>query len=117
MNWKVLSLLAASITTAASAYAWSGSTRTFLDRCESDQSWCAREIGDARRAVERGVEARKKVCIPQGKSDEDLVGEVTSWIGEQVPAMDHKPHAESIAAALVSLYGCDRPQGLEGIDL
>ena len=103
--------------TAASAHAWSGSTRDFLERCESDQAWCATEIGEARRAVARGVEARKKVCIPQGISDEGLVGEVTYWIGEQVPSMDMKPHAENIAAALVALYGCDRPQGLEGLDL
>ena len=115
MRWSILLLLAAA--TAASASAWSGSTRDFLERCESDEAWCATEIGQARRAVERGVEARKKICIPQGKSDEDLVGEVTYWIGEQVPSLDHKPHAESIAAAIVSLYGCDRPQGMEGIDL
>lgn len=115
MKWIALSLLAAFA--AAGAYAWSGSTRDFLERCESDQAWCADEIGEARRAVERGVEARKKVCIPQGISDEGLIGEVTYWIGEQVPSMDMKPHAESIAAALVALYGCDRPQGLEGLDL
>ena len=73
-------------------------------------------IKDARRAVEHGVEARKRLCIPQGISDEGLVGEVTYWIGEQVPSMDHKPEAESIAAALVALYGCDRSHGLEGLD-
>jgi len=115
MRWTALLLLAAAA--AASANAWSGSTGDFLERCESDQSWCATEIGEARRAVERGVEARKKICIPQGTTDEDLVGAVTYWIGEQVPSLAHKPAAESIAAAIVSLYGCDRPQGLEGIDL
>jgi hypothetical protein len=115
MRWISLLLLAAA--TVANANAWSGSTRDFLERCESDQAWCATEIGEARRAVERGVEARKKICIPQGTSDEDLTGPVTTWIAEQVPSLDYKPAAESIAAAIVSLYGCDRPQGLEGIDL
>jgi hypothetical protein len=115
MRWTALFLLVA--VTAAGAYAWSGSTRDFLERCESDEAWCASEIGQARRAVERGIEARKKICIPAGITDEDLVKGVTYWIGEQVPSMDHRPHAESIAAALVALYGCDRPQGLEGIDL
>jgi len=114
MRWIALSLLAA--LAVASAYAWSGSTRDFLYRCEQDEAWCAREISDARRAVERGVEARKKVCFPPGQSDEGLVFEVTYWIGEQIPSMDHRPHAESVAAALVSLYGCDRPKGIEGVD-
>ena len=81
-------------------------TGDFLDRCAMDEAWCAKEIGDARRALE----ARKKLCMPQGLSDEGLVGEVTYWIGEQIPSMDHKPHVESIAAALVALYSCDRPK-------
>ena len=114
MKWMALSLLAVAATT--SAHAWSGSTRDFLDRCERDQSWCAREIDEARRAVERGPEARKRTCIPPGMSEEGLVNEVTYWIGEQVPSMDYRPHAESIAAALVSLYACDRPKGLEDLE-
>lgn len=113
MRWVALSVLAVIAMTAANA--WSGSTRDFLDRCERDEAWCAREIGDARRAVERGPEARKRICIPPGITDEGLVSEVTYWIGEQVPSLDHRPHAESIAAALVSLYGCDRPKGLEDL--
>jgi hypothetical protein len=112
MRWIALTLLATAA--ALPAYAWSGTTRDFLDRCEQDESWCAREIGEARRAVERGVEARKKICIPPGMSEETLVFEVTYWIGEQVPSMDHRPHAESIAAALVAVYACDRPKGMEG---
>ena len=112
MRWIALTLLAT--VAALPAFAWSGTTRDFLERCEQDESWCTREIADARRAVERGVEARKKICVPPGMSDETLVSEVTYWIGEQVPSMDHRPHAESIAAALVAVYGCDRPKGMEG---
>lgn len=115
MRWMALFLL--SLAATASAYAYSGTTRDFLDRCAYDEAWCAREINEARRAMERGPEARKRLCIPTGLSDDGLVGEVTYWIGEQIPSMDHKPHAESIAAALVALYGCDRPKGLEGLDL
>lgn len=111
MRWIALSLLA--LAAALTAQAWSGTTRDFLDRCEQDEAWCAREISDARRAVERGVEARKKVCMPTGMSEETLVFEVTYWISEQIPSMDHRPHAESIAAAIVSIYGCDRPKGME----
>ncbi len=114
MRWVALSLLVTAIV-ATPAYSWSGSTRDFLERCEQDEGWCSREIGEARRAVERGVEARKKICIPPGISDETLVSEVTYWIGEQVPSMDYRPHAESIAAALVAVYACDRPKGLEGL--
>ncbi len=114
MRWIALSLLA--VLTPASAHAWAGSTRDFLFRCEQDEAWCAREIGDARQAVERGVEARKKICIPSGMSNDALVFEVTYWIGEQIPSMDHRPHAESIAAALVAVYACDRPKGLEEVN-
>lgn len=112
MRWIAFFFLAAA--SAACSYAWSGTTRQFLDRCADDEAWCAGEIGDARRAIERGVEARKKVCFPVGLSDETLVFEVTYWISEQMPSMDHRPHAESVAAALISLYGCDRPRGMEG---
>jgi hypothetical protein len=100
----------------AGAYAYSGTTGDFLDRCASDEAWCAREIREAQRAVERGPDARKKLCVPQAMTDEGLVGEVTYWIVEHVPPLDHRPHAESIAAALVALYACDRPKGLEGLD-
>ena len=112
MRRMALTLVALGLS-AGSAYA--GTTRDFLDRCATDDAWCATKIGEARRAVEQGVEARKKLCFPQGMSEEGLVGEVTYWITEQVPSMDYKPDAESIAAALVALYGCDRPKGLEGI--
>ena len=114
MRWIAIAAIAlAAMTSAVSAR----TTRAFLDRCSSDDNWCATEIKNARRAVEQGVEARKKVCIPQGLSDAALTNAVTSWIDEQIPSMDHKPDAESIAAALVALYGCDGPRGLEGLDL
>jgi hypothetical protein len=90
-------------------------TREFLDRCADDEAWCAKEIKIAREAIEKGVMARKKLCMPQGLSDEGLVGEVTYWITEQVPSMDQRPDAESIGAALVALYGCDTAKGLEGL--
>src|SRR4051812_36266907 len=98
---------------ASAGIAQARTTRDFLDHCASDDTWCAKEITDARRAVEKGPEARKKLCMPQGMSDDGLVGEVTYWITEQVPSMDHEPDGQSIAAALVALYGCDHPQGLE----
>ncbi|NOT41800.1 MAG: hypothetical protein HOP13_15060 [Alphaproteobacteria bacterium] len=110
---RLIALTLLALAAVPPAYAWSGTTRDFLDRCQQDEAWCAREISDARRAVERGVEARKKVCFPPGMSEETLVFEVTYWIGEQIPSMDHRPHAESVAAAIVSLYGCDRPKGME----
>ena len=112
MKWIAIAAIAiAAIASTASA---AGTTRAFLDRCASDEAWCAREIKDARRAIEQGVQARKKLCFPPDLADEGLVGEVTHWIVEQIPSMDHRPDAESIAAALVALYACDRPQGLEG---
>lgn len=112
MRWIATGLLALGLTV---GIALAGTTRYFLDRCATDEAWCLSVIKDARRAVEQGREARKRLCFPPGMSDEGLVGEVTYWIGEQVPSMDHKPEAESIAAALVALYGCDRPKGLEGL--
>ena len=114
MRWIAIALASF---VALTTMAWARSTRAFLDSCAMDESYCATEIKAARRAVEQGPEARKKLCIPQGISDEGLVGEVTYWITEQVPSMDSKPEGESIAAALVALYGCDRPKGLEGLDL
>jgi hypothetical protein len=112
MRWIAIAAVALiAATSAASAR----TTRAFLDRCANDDAWCAKEIKDARRAVEQGIQARKKLCFPQGLSDEGLVGEVTYWIGEQIPSLDHEPDAESIAAALVALYGCDGPRGLEGL--
>jgi hypothetical protein len=113
MRWIAFFFLAAA--SAACSHAWSGTTRQFLDRCQDDEAWCAGQIADARRAIERGVDARKKVCFPVGLSDETLVFEVTYWISEQIPSMDHRPHAESVAAALISLYGCDRPRSTEGL--
>lgn len=113
MRWIAIAAIAlATMTSAASAR----TTRAFLDRCASDEAWCAKEIKDVRRAVEKGVQARKKLCFPPGLTDEGLVGEVTYWIGEQIPSIEHEPDAESIAAALVDLYACDRPKGLEGLD-
>jgi hypothetical protein len=112
MRWIAIAAIAlAAITSAASAR----TTRAFLDRCSDDAAWCAKEIKDARRAVEQGVQARKKLCLPQGLSDEDLANAVTGWIAEQIPSLNHEPDAESIAAALVALYGCDGPRGLEGL--
>lgn len=114
MRWISIAAFAlAAMTSAASAR----TTRAFVDRCANDEAWCAKEIRDARRAVEQGVQARKKICIPQGLTDETLALAVTNWIAEQIPSMDHEPDAESIAAALVALYGCDNPRGLEGLDL
>jgi hypothetical protein len=109
MRWIALPVLA--LSAALPAYAWSGTTRDFLDRCSDDEAWCLQQINEARRAIERGPDARKKICMPQGMSSETLVFEVTYWISEQVPSMDHRPHAESVAAALVSVYACDRPRG------
>jgi hypothetical protein len=107
MRWIALSLLA--LAAVLPAHAWSGTTRAFLDRCSDDEAWCLQQINEARRAVEYGPDARKKLCLPQGMSDETLVFEITYWISEQTPSMDHRPHAESIAAALVAVYGCSRP--------
>ena len=112
MRWIAIAAVALIVATSTAS---ARTTRAFLDLCASDESWCAKEIKDARRAVEQGVQARKKLCIPQGLTDEGLVGEVTYWIGEQIPSLDHEPDAESIAAALVALYGCDGPRGLEGL--
>jgi hypothetical protein len=109
MKWIALSLLA--LAAVLPVHAWSGTTREFLDRCADDETWCRQQIGEALRAIERGPDARKKLCMPQGISDETLVFEVTYWISEQIPSMDHRPHAESVAAALVSVYACDRPRG------
>ncbi len=113
MRWIAVSLFA--LFAATQAHAWTGTTRAFLDRCEQDEAWCAHEIADARRAMERGVEAGKKICLPPDMSEETLVFEITYWIGEQFPSMDHRPHAESIAAALVAVYGCSGPKGQEGL--
>jgi len=112
MRWVALVLLMLALLTVV---AQARTTRAFLDRCATDESWCADQINAARRAMQQGVEARKRICLPQGLSDEGLVGEVTYWISEQVPSLDHKPDAESIAAALIALYGCDRAHGTEGL--
>ena len=111
MRWIALALVALIATTNAAS---ARSTRNFLDRCATDEARCADDIKAARRALEYGPDARKKLCMPAGMTDEGLVGEVTYWIGEQVPSLDHKEAAESIAAALVALYSCDRPRGFEG---
>ena len=112
MRWTTLAFIAlVSLTGIAEAR----TTREFLDNCAQDESWCASQIRAALRAQQQGVEARKKICMPSGISDEGLVGEVTYWISEQIPSMDHRPDAESIAAALIALYGCDRAHGTEGL--
>jgi hypothetical protein len=111
MRWIAVAAIAIATMTSA---LFARTTGAFLDRCASDEAWCAKEIKDARLAVEKGVQARKKLCFPPGLTDEGLVGEVTYWIGEQIPSLDHEPDAESIAAALVALYGCDGPRGLDG---
>jgi hypothetical protein len=98
--------LAAVAMTAGTAYAYS--TDYFIDRCQSDRTWCAAEISKARRALEQGPRERMRFCIPTGMTDEGLVDEVVYWIGEQWPSWDRKEAAESIAAALVALYSCDR---------
>jgi hypothetical protein len=103
--------LAAFAVTAITAHA--RSTQDFLDACATDETSCAREIKDARRALEQGPRERIRFCLPAGLTDEGLVGEITSWISEQSPALDRKEAAESIAAALVALYSCDRAPAID----
>jgi hypothetical protein len=112
MRWIAIAAIALAIMTGSAS---ARTTRAFLDRCADDNAWCAKEIKDARRAVEQGIQARKKLCIPQGLSDDDIASAVTRWIDDQIPSLNHEPDAESIAAALVALYGCDGPRGLEGL--
>jgi hypothetical protein len=94
--------------TVAACTAQARSTQDFLDACAKDEAACAREIHAARRALEQGPRERLRFCMPPGMSDEALVFEVTYWISEQSPSWDRKESAESIAAALVALYSCDR---------
>jgi hypothetical protein len=88
------------------------STGDFLEDCSRDESACAVEIKAVIKRLEIGQPAdRRKLCLPQTMSDEGLAGEVTYWIGEQMPPLDRQDAAESIAAALVALYSCDRMRG------
>jgi hypothetical protein len=104
MRKTALALLALAVTAGT---AEARSTANFLDMCAADEVACAKEIKDARRALEHGPRERLRFCMPAGMTDEGLVFEVTYWISEQSPAMDRKEAAESIAAALVALYSCD----------
>lgn len=84
------------------------STQDFLEMCQTDEAACLREIQHAKRALEQGPRERMRFCTPPAMQDETMVFEVTYWIGEQTPSWDRKEAAESIAAALVALYSCDR---------
>ena len=108
---RLIALVLVALAATAGA-ASANTTRNFLDRCASDEARCAADIHAARRALEKGPDARKKLCIPVGLSDEELVASVTNWIDEQIPSMNHKQEAESIAAALVALYSCTGIKGL-----
>ena len=110
MRKMVLALFALAVTAAA---VQARTTQEFTDRCEIDEATCAKEIKDARRALEQGPRERMRICVPASLTDEDLVAEVTRWISEQSPALDRKEAAESIAAALVALYSCDRPRSID----
>ncbi|MBP6013812.1 MAG: hypothetical protein KBA31_16410 [Alphaproteobacteria bacterium] len=110
MRKTTLALIALAV---AAGTAQARSTQAFLDMCASDEVACAREIKDARRALEQGPRERLRICIPPGMSDDGLVGEVTHWISERSPELDREEAAESIAAALVALYSCDRPRSID----
>lgn len=108
----LLALAALLLATAASAR----TTKSFLDRCETDEAACLAKIKEVRRMLEVPPPGKTpvKICFPSGMSDEGLVFEVTYWIAEQYPPMDNKDENESISAALVSLYNCSGIKGLEG---
>lgn len=103
---RAFAITFALLLTACSAQA--RSTEAFLDMCQANETACANEIRAARRALEQGPRERMRFCMPPGMSDETMVFEVTYWISEQQPSWDRKEAAESIAAALVALYACDR---------
>jgi hypothetical protein len=56
-----------------------------------------------------------RLCVPATLSDDDLVAAVTGWIKRYEPPLDDEEEAESIAAALVALYACDRAPGIEDL--
>jgi hypothetical protein len=116
MRWTLialafgLSLVAAHVVSAAT-------TKDFLYRCSTDEDGCAAKIRQVARVIQNpppGQRAPAQLCFPSGLSDEGLVGEVTHWIGEQVPSLDNKNEFDSIAAALTALYSCGGIKGLEG---
>ena len=114
MRWIAIALGVALSLMAGAASA--GTTKDFLYRCSIDEAACAAKIKTVRRVLEQPPPGRiaPKLCYPSGMSDEGLVGEVTYWIDEQVPSLDHKDEADSITAALMALYACSGIKGLEG---
>jgi hypothetical protein len=114
MRWIAVVLGLSALVFAGTAAA--RTTKDFLYRCSTDEAACAAKIKDVRRALEYPPPGRgaAKFCFPSGMSDEGLVGEVTYWIGEQMPSMDNQDENISIAAALTSLYSCTGVKGLEG---
>jgi hypothetical protein len=117
MRWT-LTMLALGLSLAIGAdVASAATTKDFLYRCSIDEDRCAARIKEVARVIQNpppGQRAPAQLCFPKGLSDEGLVGEVTHWIGEQVPALDNKDEFDSIAAALTALYSCGGIQGLEG---
>jgi hypothetical protein len=116
MRWTTMALGVALSLAAGAAYA--ASTKDFLYRCSTDEAGCAAKIKRTKELLEHPPKGGTSVrlCMPSGMSDEGLVGEVTYWIDEQMPSLDNKDEADSIAAALVSLYSCGGYKELEGDD-
>lgn len=115
MRWRTLALgLALSIMAFEASAA---TTKDFLYRCSQDETRCAARIKEVARIIQNpppGQRAPAQLCFPPGMSDDGLVGEVTYWIGEQVPSLDNKNEFDSIAAALIALYSCGGVKGLDG---
>lgn len=105
LTLAIVGLICGLLTGAASA----ATTKDFLYRCSMDKSRCAAKIKDVHSAIEnppRGQRAPAQLCFPSTVTDEDLADAVTSWIDDQVPALDNKNDFDSIAAALYALYSC-----------
>ncbi len=114
MRWMAIGLgLALSLAAGAASAA---TTKDFLYRCSTDEAGCAAKIKTARQLLEHPPRGGTPVrlCLPSGMSDEGLVGEVTTWIDEQIPPLDNKDEADSIAIALVALYACGGYKELQG---
>ncbi len=115
MRWRTLAL---GLTLSIIAFeASAATTKDFLYRCSQDETRCAARIKEVARVMQNpppGQRAPAQLCFPTGMSDDGLVGEVTYWIGEQVPSLDNQNEFDSIAAALLALYACGGVKGLEG---
>jgi hypothetical protein len=115
MGWRIAALGLALSMIAIDAHA--ASTKDFLYRCSQDETRCAARIKEVARVIQNpppGQRAPAQLCFPPGMSDDGLVGEVTYWIGEQVPSLDNKDEFDSIAMALTALYSCGGIKGLDG---